>query len=40
MSIDPAARVNCKDFGIVFLVPQAGGWFGYRKMQQPARLKV
>jgi hypothetical protein len=39
MSIDPAARVNCKDFGIVFL-RTAGGWFGYRKMQQPARLKV
>ena len=40
MSIDPAARANCKDFGIVSLRTAGERWFGYRKKQQPARLKV
>ena len=42
MSIDPAARANCKDFGIAFLRTTGGreGWFRYRKVQQPTRLKA
>jgi hypothetical protein len=37
MSIDPAARANCKDFSIAFLRTTGGreGWFRYRKVQQP-----